>query len=138
MFKSQIYIKRYLPNKIIPYVLGFPKTHSNEMEENYERLNEKLQVIDQIWAGPSHWKLKFLRRSRARYSGAVEVQAVARPRKKLKTKEPEPIDFLNSDNDEEELEKVKRIKIKKKIYPAKYVSVIYISFKIWRIFFFFI
>ncbi|XP_044761297.1 condensin complex subunit 2 [Coccinella septempunctata] len=80
------------------------------------------KVIDQIWAGPSHWKLKFLRRSKARYSGAVEAQTVARQKKKLKTKEPEPIDLLNSEDVEAELEKLKRIKIKKKIYPSNKIT----------------
>ncbi|CAH0547136.1 unnamed protein product [Brassicogethes aeneus] len=27
------------------------------------------KVIDQIWAGPSHWKLKYIRRSTSRFSG---------------------------------------------------------------------
>ncbi|XP_050511265.1 condensin complex subunit 2 isoform X2 [Diabrotica virgifera virgifera] len=43
------------------------------------------KYIDQIWAGPSHWKLKFIRRSTPRFSGranTTEKQPTKRGRKK--------------------------------------------------------
>lgn len=38
--------------------------------------------IDQIWAGPCHWKLKFIRRSTARFTGARTEIAVKHKKKK--------------------------------------------------------
>lgn len=32
-------------------------------------INMGQYVIDQIWAGPSHWKLKYIRNSKSIYSG---------------------------------------------------------------------
>ncbi|KAK9871247.1 hypothetical protein WA026_011521 [Henosepilachna vigintioctopunctata] len=74
------------------------------------------KVIDQIWAGPSHWKLKFLRRSRARFSGAIEALSAQKPKKKVKTVEPMPIDLLDFETDYEKvLDNLKRIRLKKRV-----------------------
>ncbi|KAL3278245.1 hypothetical protein HHI36_013583 [Cryptolaemus montrouzieri] len=78
------------------------------------------KVIDQIWAGPSHWKLKFLRRSRPRFSGIIEQQSA--PKTKKKKIEPEPASLDDMDELEEMLNNMKRIKIKKKIFPASKVT----------------
>lgn len=47
-------------------------------------------IIDQIWAGPCHWKLKFIRPATTRFSGARSEVPVKQRRKKIP---PEMIDF---------------------------------------------
>ncbi|XP_072392859.1 condensin complex subunit 2 isoform X2 [Diabrotica undecimpunctata] len=61
------------------------------------------KYIDQIWAGPSHWKLKFIRRSTPRFSGRANLteKPTKRSRKKPEAEminfegEPPEIDFNN-------------------------------------------
>ncbi|KAG5879709.1 hypothetical protein JTB14_008535 [Gonioctena quinquepunctata] len=52
------------------------------------------KFIDQIWAGPHHWKLKFLRRSAVRFSGQQRSITSSKEHKQARKRaEPEPIDF---------------------------------------------
>lgn len=52
------------------------------------------KLVYKLWAGPSHWKVKFNKRSTAKFTGRTEPIAV---RQAKKVKMPEPIDFTNFD-----------------------------------------
>lgn len=76
--------------------------HSSEYSFNPVVTTNNGKYIDRIWAGPSHWKLKFIRRSIPRFSGQTtntNIKALSKGRKKNQVKmadfDPEPpeIDF---------------------------------------------
>ncbi|XP_066259486.1 condensin complex subunit 2-like [Euwallacea similis] len=51
--------------------------------------------VDQIWAGPSHWKLKFIRNNSMVYAGKDRKEEERRKTKPLKRKfEPQPFDWM--------------------------------------------
>ncbi|KAJ8922646.1 hypothetical protein NQ315_007678 [Exocentrus adspersus] len=68
------------------------------------------KLIDQIWAGPSHWKLKFIRRSSVRFSGQV-TQQTKQAKMGRKKKQPE---MINYDVEFEEFDMNNKLKIKRK------------------------
>lgn len=74
------------------------------------------KLVDQIWAGPSHWKLKFIRRSTAKFSGRDDAREKQTKRRKKKAV-PEMIDF---DREYEEFDMTKKLKIKRRPPTADY------------------
>ncbi|XP_045480817.1 condensin complex subunit 2-like [Harmonia axyridis] len=81
------------------------------------------KVIDQIWAGPSHWKLKCIKRNKPTFTGRMEeAQSMAKPRKKLKRNEPQPLVFTKVDDLSKILESMGKVKIKRKLYPANKIT----------------
>ncbi|XP_044269610.1 condensin complex subunit 2 [Tribolium madens] len=77
---------------IDPIVDAIPEENRIETDYGYNTLirNQSGKYIDKIWAGPSHWKVKFNKRSTARYSGSTVQQVVKHVKKR---NEPQPIDF---------------------------------------------
>ncbi|XP_056631792.1 condensin complex subunit 2-like [Diorhabda sublineata] len=76
--------------------------HSSEYSFNPVVTTNNGKYIDRIWAGPSHWKLKFIRRSVPRFSGQTintTVKALSKGRKKNQVvmidfdPEPPEVDF---------------------------------------------
>lgn len=53
------------------------------------------KLVYKLWAGPSHWKVKFNQRSTAKFTGRNEQLGIAKQSKKVK--ELKPIDFSNVD-----------------------------------------
>ncbi|CAH1113307.1 unnamed protein product [Psylliodes chrysocephalus] len=86
----------------VTHVVDFRPTentmHSSEYSFNSIITNPDGKYIDQIWAGPSHWKLKCLRRSTPRFSGQIVQEKQKRQKKKPEmidfTEEPGVIDFI--------------------------------------------
>ncbi|EFA00571.1 Condensin complex subunit 2-like Protein [Tribolium castaneum] len=70
-----------------------PQEYRIETDYGYNALvrGQSGMYFDKIWAGPCHWKVKFIKKSTARYSGSTVQQVVKQTRKK---NEPEPINFL--------------------------------------------
>ncbi|KAG5867838.1 hypothetical protein JTB14_026623 [Gonioctena quinquepunctata] len=66
------------------------------------------KFIDQIWAGPHHWKLKFLRRSSVRFSG--QQKSVTSSKQNRKKTEAEMVDLTKK----VEIDFSKRLIIKRK------------------------
>ncbi|RZC40771.1 condensin complex subunit 2-like, partial [Asbolus verrucosus] len=74
--------------EIAQIVDAIPEENRLETEYGYNTLIKTAsgKFIDRIWAGPSHWKVKFNRRSTARYSGST-VPQVAKCTRKVKTQQ---------------------------------------------------
>ncbi|XP_074030653.1 condensin complex subunit 2 isoform X2 [Leptinotarsa decemlineata] len=85
--------------------------HTSEYSYNSIINTHTGKFIDQIWAGPCHWKLKFLRRSTARFSGQQKsITSTKEHRQARKKAEPEMIDFTK----EIDIDLSKKLVIKKK------------------------
>ncbi|KAF5283520.1 hypothetical protein FQA39_LY17335 [Lamprigera yunnana] len=66
--------------------------------------------LTQVWAGPSHWKLKYIKPSVSRFSGQQEKQAVKSARKP----KVQPI-FIDFYNDDYPIDRRKRYNSKRKV-----------------------
>ena len=86
VFQAQIH------GEIAHIVDAVPEENRVETEYGYNTVIKTTsgKFIDRIWAGPSHWKVKFNRRSSARYSGSCVQQVVKHTKK---SKEPQKIVF---------------------------------------------
>ncbi|XP_018565180.1 condensin complex subunit 2 [Anoplophora glabripennis] len=67
------------------------------------------KLIDRIWAGPSHWKLKFIKRASTKFSGIVMTQE-----KQVRGRRKAPPQKLDFDEGYEEFDMTKKLVIKKK------------------------
>uniref|UniRef100_A0A1Y1LM91 Condensin complex subunit 2 n=1 Tax=Photinus pyralis TaxID=7054 RepID=A0A1Y1LM91_PHOPY len=103
-----------LQNKTVAQIVNFqPGDNDNELYADDYSYSATIKLmgnkrITQVWAGPSHWKLKHIRPNMSRFSGQQEKQ-VAKSVKKVKI-QPSFIDFLNgvSSLDKTKLYKCKR------------------------------
>lgn len=94
----------------VAHIVDFRAPNTNNQNSDYT-FNSVISThagkyIDQIWAGPCHWKLKFMQRGSTRFSGARKETVVTHRRKKA---EPNPIDY-----DEDIVISNKHLVIKKK------------------------
>ncbi|XP_045471281.1 condensin complex subunit 2-like isoform X1 [Harmonia axyridis] len=81
------------------------------------------KVIEKIWAGPSHWKLKCIKRDKSIFSGNVEeAQSIIRQKKKIKRYEPQPLDFKKGAEARLALENMVKIKFKKRLVPDSKIT----------------
>ncbi|XP_008197779.2 condensin complex subunit 2 [Tribolium castaneum] len=95
--ESQEVFQMQFHGGINPIVDAIPPEYRIETDYSYNTLvrSQSGTYIDKIWAGPYHWKVKFMKKSTDRYSGAD--QEVAKRAKKKK--EPQPINFFELPED---------------------------------------
>ncbi|XP_060536041.1 condensin complex subunit 2 isoform X2 [Cylas formicarius] len=88
----------------VEYIVDLRPTnqYSSSIERSECPMNSLVQTMfgrmEDIWAGPSHWKLKFIKSSTSMYTGRVEHQAPIE-RKKRKKQDWQPHDleqFINA------------------------------------------
>lgn len=77
------------------------------------------KYIDKIWAGPSHWKVKFNKRSLGRYSGTT-VQTVFNKQRKVKV--PSKINFSSTPDDWDDIPKFVTKRVSSKVCVEKLVT----------------
>lgn len=107
--------------KNLTYITEMPPCPTNYLQSEYscnslvEVSNGKL--IEQIWAGPSYWKLKCIKNAKVRFTGTGSIISKKKENlKQSKKKEVEPLDYFNVENiiDENLREdKIKRITYKR-------------------------
>ncbi|CAG9812522.1 unnamed protein product [Phaedon cochleariae] len=96
--------------KIIDFRPANESAHTSEYSYNSIVNTRTGKFIDQIWAGPHHWKLKFIHRSTARFSGQKTIETIKEQKRGRKRGQPEMIDL----EAEFELDLSKKLVMKKK------------------------
>lgn len=94
-----------------------PEEVSHRTEYSYKTTMQTHngRIIDQIWAGPSHWKLKYIRPRKSRFTGESGLQGDKTTVHKQQSKKKKPSVVLFECNlDEPKIDMDKRLKGRRK------------------------
>lgn len=88
---AQVLTNEMARNREVAYVVDFQPNDSNMLHVNeysyIGNVGNANRQLSQIWAGPSHWKLKVLKRSVARFTGKPDDKKDGKRAKRTKREE---------------------------------------------------